>query len=508
MKLNLQSPCFGISESVLQETGTMDFLLRMSPEFPILSCLTLPHLSPEQQKIHWQETNQIIKNNSSTELNLAWNLLKSIPMPESAILGLESSQIGLSELTLLAQFVSGCLKLGEIKSLQFPLAPAREIQKALQPYLNESNSRLVESPEIRETMYKLNLLQDKKNAFIQNWEQLIQDTTSIIMSWPLPREFPDAKTFPLDSDTAKSLSLIQTPRNNASGYMLYFSTPENLQKLEQQQKDLTSEIQSLTETQMNQAMITLSPLTAKIRQFFHSVQTTAWKIHLAFKTKELKLCIPEVSNHLHIEEGRLTRLSEHSLNYQPLNFLAEHSVSLIFGSNMSGKTTVLKTILHLCLLALHGLPTPCKKFILPRISSVRLHLKDSGSVEKGLSSFASEMQFFAKPDADCLLLADEIFQSTEPVSGSKIASLLLQDYRDHSYRLIATTHYSEPIGIPKINHFSMSQDFEAQPLCDQNVSQLLLAQRQDTLKLAISLLPKDSSLVQKLNALLNDGKKN
>jgi len=501
MSLKFKSPCFGIPQSILQETGTLDFLHKISPDFPIINGLSLTPLSIPEQKAHWQKIKSLLSQTSTKDLAQAWLLIQSIPLPEVAISGLESSQAGLTELTLLAKFFSSCQKLREVPSLKLDLTLLTELQNSIKPFLNDTASGYAKKVETEEYIKKLCQLEDEKNTLIQNWENEIRQKTGLKLTWPLPREFPSTISPPLDSNTADSLNLIQAPAIS-SGYVLYFSQPEALKEIENRHGALMLKIQNQTIELEKNALKTLFPLIPKIRHFYRSIQEMAWKIHLAYLSRELKLCIPEISQNLLIKQGRLTRLYDKDSAYQPLSFCGQNSVSLIFGSNMSGKTTVLKTILHLCLLALHGIPVPCQEFHLPPIISVKLHLKDSGNVELNQSSFASEMQFFANSDLDSLVLADELFQSTEPVCGSNIATLVIEDFRDRKLNLVTTTHYSEPIGISGINHFYMDSHFNALPLCEENLSCLLENHRQITLKLALDILPKNSSLSQKLQGLL------
>lgn len=138
-------------------------------------------------------------------------------------------------------------------------------------------------------------------------------------------------------------------------------------------------------------------------------------------------------------------LPEHRV-YNPLEKIQEKELVLITGSNMSGKTTFLRTIGINVLLALCGSKVPATEMKLPPLK-ILSSIKNEDSLTDGISFFYSEVRKLAyildtlnAENQTCLVLIDEVLKGTntrERLIASSAILKKLSASRSFSY---VTTH--------------------------------------------------------------------
>ena len=117
--------------------------------------------------------------------------------------------------------------------------------------------------------------------------------------------------------------------------------------------------------------------------------------------------------------------------YCPISLSLKDGVTLITGANMGGKTISLKLAGQIPVLAQYGFFVPAKKATVGLSNYMQILIGDSQSVERGLSSFGSEMEEL-KEILDhgvdrSLILIDEIASGTNPTEGTALTKSLV-DY--------------------------------------------------------------------------------
>lgn len=121
--------------------------------------------------------------------------------------------------------------------------------------------------------------------------------------------------------------------------------------------------------------------------------------------------------------------------YLPLDFSAESPATVIFGSNMGGKTIALKTLAFLQLCAQAGLFVPARHFS-TRLYAHFHYIGEGCSREgsQGLSGFGFEVrqlgEAWASLDAPSLLLFDEFARTTNSHEAEALISALLEKLTD------------------------------------------------------------------------------
>lgn len=122
-------------------------------------------------------------------------------------------------------------------------------------------------------------------------------------------------------------------------------------------------------------------------------------------------------------------------------------IVVITGSNMSGKTTLLRTIGTNSLLSYMGAKVPATKFVLSRMrimSSMRI----ADNLEEGTSTFKAELNQIASiikaknelENGRMLFLIDEIFRGTNSVDRTEGALVVLKNLSDKNICGLMTTH--------------------------------------------------------------------
>lgn len=162
--------------------------------------------------------------------------------------------------------------------------------------------------------------------------------------------------------------------------------------------------------------------------------------------------MPEIADEhiLEFEDGRNLQLEEALLarkggEYCPVSMALTDGVTCITGANMGGKTISLKLAGMVAILAQYGFFVPCKSARVGLSNYMQILIGDSQSIERGLSSFGSEMEelkeILDNSKDRSLLLIDEIASGTNPVEGLALTRSLVDHIKDQPYITLMTTHF-------------------------------------------------------------------
>lgn len=149
----------------------------------------------------------------------------------------------------------------------------------------------------------------------------------------------------------------------------------------------------------------------------------------------------EDGRHLEVEELVRKKGGE----YCPVSISLADGVTCITGANMGGKTVSLKLTGMIAILAQYGFFVPCTRAKVGLCNFMQILIGDSQSIERGLSSFGSEMEELkeimdnSKPRS--LLLVDEIASGTNPVEGLALTKSIVDYLKKQPYIALITTHF-------------------------------------------------------------------
>lgn len=149
------------------------------------------------------------------------------------------------------------------------------------------------------------------------------------------------------------------------------------------------------------------------------------------------------------EEGRNIQVEDvirsKGKTYCPISLSLADGVTLITGANMGGKTISLKLAGQIPMLAQYGFFVPAKKAKIGLSNYVQILIGDSQSVERGLSSFGSEMEelkeILDRGQERSLILIDEIASGTNPTEGTALTKSLVDYLIEKPYISLITTHF-------------------------------------------------------------------
>ncbi|KAA0966444.1 DNA mismatch repair protein MutS [Sporosarcina sp. ANT_H38] len=161
---------------------------------------------------------------------------------------------------------------------------------------------------------------------------------------------------------------------------------------------------------------------------------------------------------LEIKNGRhpvVEKMIDHSL-YVPNNckLTEEANMLLITGPNMSGKSTYMRQVALIVVMAQIGCYVPCDQALLPVTDQIFTRIGAADDLASGQSTFMMEMmesQFaIANATAQSLLLFDEIGRGTSTYDGMALAQAMMEHiHNEIGANTLFSTHYHELTNLDK-----------------------------------------------------------
>jgi DNA mismatch repair protein MutS len=152
-----------------------------------------------------------------------------------------------------------------------------------------------------------------------------------------------------------------------------------------------------------------------------------------------------------IYEGRhpiVARVSEHRFIANDTLLTPEQRLWIITGPNMGGKSTFLRQVALLCIMAQCGSFIPAKSAQLPLLDRIFTRIGASDNVAEGKSTFLVEMEETALickyATAKSLVILDEVGRGTSTFDGLAIAQAVVEYlFNVTGARCLFATHYHE-----------------------------------------------------------------
>lgn len=171
----------------------------------------------------------------------------------------------------------------------------------------------------------------------------------------------------------------------------------------------------------------------------------------AIFAKKYNLVKPEIvlEHVVEIEDGRNIQveaiLKGKGKEYCPVSIDLEEGVTCITGANMGGKTISLKLSGQVPILTQYGFFVGAAKAKVGLSNYIHILVGDSQSVERGLSTFGSEMEelkdILDRAVDRSIILIDEIASGTNPVEGLALTRSLIDYLIKKPYISLITTHF-------------------------------------------------------------------
>lgn len=136
---------------------------------------------------------------------------------------------------------------------------------------------------------------------------------------------------------------------------------------------------------------------------------------------------------------------------------------VLTGSNMSGKTTFMRT-LGLCLLLKNaGSIVPAESFKAPRVG-IYTSLRANDMLQEGVSTFYAEIKRMNKinlaiKESRCLILVDEIFKGTNAIERIEASRKVIEKLNQYNALFIISTHDFELCDTKGITNYHFEESY-------------------------------------------------
>ena len=244
-------------------------------------------------------------------------------------------------------------------------------------------------------------------------------------------------------------------------FYIYDSYSEELASLRKKlkekdvyQEEIYNEVMRIEDEIRAELSSKLKPYSEAMTLALNALADVDINIAKSLQIKEMGLCFPTISSDeissykglFHPEVKHI--LAKEKREYQNVDIDFELKPLIIMGSNMGGKTIVLKTLAMCQYLLQFGFGIPATSADMMIYDEIFCLTTDDQSINKGLSSFAAEMKNIdaviksSQQNKKILTLIDEPARTTNPTEGTALVSSLVKLLQDRAMSLVIVTHYN------------------------------------------------------------------
>ena len=244
-------------------------------------------------------------------------------------------------------------------------------------------------------------------------------------------------------------------------FYIYDSYSEELASLRKKlkekdvyQEDIYNEVMRIEDEIRTELSSKLKPYSEAMTSALNALADVDINIAKSLQMKELGLCFPTIlSKNISSYKGIFhpevkSILEKEKREYQKVDIDFGLKPLIIMGSNMGGKTIVLKTLAMCQYLLQFGFGIPATSADMMIYDEIFCLTTDDQSINKGLSSFAAEMKNIdavikaSQQNKKILALIDEPARTTNPTEGTALVSSLVKLLQDRAMSLVIVTHYN------------------------------------------------------------------
>lgn len=150
---------------------------------------------------------------------------------------------------------------------------------------------------------------------------------------------------------------------------------------------------------------------------------------------------------------------------------------LLYGVNTSGKSSVMKAIGLIIILAQSGMFVPCDDLILSPYLSLYTRIAGNDNLFKGMSSFSLEMielnAIFKRAGSKMLVIGDEISKGTEFYSSNGLVASAIVELSKSDTSFIFATHLHELVNLDIIKNLTTVKSFHLSVDFDEKTNKLI-----------------------------------
>ena len=244
-------------------------------------------------------------------------------------------------------------------------------------------------------------------------------------------------------------------------FYIYDSYSEELASLRKKlkekdvyQEEIYNEVMRIEDEIRAELSSKLKPYSEAMTLALNALADVDINIAKSLQMKELGLCFPTISsNNISSYKGIFhpevkSILEKEKREYQKVDIDFGLKPIIIMGSNMGGKTIVLKTLAMCQYLLQFGFGIPATSADMMIYDEIFCLTTDDQYINKGLSSVAAEMKNIdaeiksSQQNKKILALIDEPARTTNPTEGTALVSSLVRLLQDKEMSLVIVTHYN------------------------------------------------------------------
>lgn len=224
-------------------------------------------------------------------------------------------------------------------------------------------------------------------------------------------------------------------------------TSRNLLRYNDRIDQSISEIMIATDVVVQYVITNVRPLIAALYHIMDAIATTDVLCSFAVYSSSRETVRPRFGNSVVVNQGRHPLLDASAADLVPNDtyMTADSRIVIITGPNMAGKSTYLKQVCQLCVLAQSGCFVPAKTAVLPVFLRISSRVVPNDNLSKNMSAFAVEMDDIALmlqySGSRTLLVIDELARSTSTEEGIGICYAVLEKLVKLKAFAIFATHF-------------------------------------------------------------------
>lgn len=472
----------GIIPQALKEELAFDaYLALFDLGLPLIPATILDPLGRREGLAHFDALTEVERAFSHEALAGLIDVSRQLPPLESLLPHFEGAALQQFHLFELNRFLSVTAELTALEAA-LPTAPEthgdlENLRRVLAARTERGASALATDGA---TLRVRATLAEKEGALheeILAHERAVEEAIGLRMIYPFPREVSGPGEL---LDKARACALLAVTETGET-FRIDHRPGASLTALAAGIETLTRELEGETARLLADINAELVPFFRAFCTCYEERKKRCLLYTLVFVKQKERLVFPtfEKGCRFSLENGIswALRRKKGAANV-PLSLGLAQGANVLYGANMSGKTTVLKTLFFLLTAIRTGLPVPASAITLHYPESVRLLLKSSGDMGKDLSSFGEELHFFSEEPAEgAFILVDELFLSTDPINGAELSRIFIENYGERPLVFFCTTHYPKVLEMTTPRLFRMLdvafQDGEGKALDLSNLAALM-----------------------------------
>ncbi len=480
MKLELEQNT--VPDEIEGELNIKTFLSLFETNLPLIPRMLLRPLKKEDGLSHFSQLKALSSYLITEDSDLP-HIVKNmaeLPFVDHVIAAFEAGSLQPAHLQVLGIFIEknfGLFKYEKKFALDSKgMAICGEILKILKRHTRNNFGEILLFREEKELQGRIKTANKEIVTFTKKMEKDVQKTTGMGMNHPWPKELPpDTGLLP----KIKACEFLKASKKNDLWFVEWVN-PATLKKMSEELQRLEKLFEEEMSRRLKRINAELKAFTKDFCAHVRERKERTYHYALLNTLKKSKLTLPVFSDNPGLVLAKAVIPSLQILrkeSYVPLDVTINKGANVLFGANMSGKTTVLKTAyFHLKMIQL-GLPVPASQVQTSYPENVFFHLKNSGNLAQGLSGFGEEMNFFSNVfPAGSFILTDEMFHSTNPVSGTELSIAFLEEFSSRPCIFLCTTQYPGALEPKNISLLHM-RDVDYKALAKEKLSLVSLLEK-------------------------------